>query len=231
MSCSSLVAWVLSVGFLVGNPAWAQDGQTGEVAVETESAVETETEIVSELDVEAPPEVSNEVYLELATVEEDVRRLKERVFRSKATLQLLKELVIEGATMGSRVVIWHIYKLGRTYNLESAQYYLDGKNIYTRIDPSGMLDKEREIRVREQSVPPGTHNLQVHMVLRGNGFGVFSYINTYMFKVQSSYSFAAEEGKMTVLRVIANERSGLGRTYVDRPGVYYEEMSESLRNE
>ncbi|MFT5460988.1 MAG: hypothetical protein ACI9K2_007510, partial [Myxococcota bacterium] len=30
---------------------------------------------------------------ELRTVEEEVNRLKERVFRSKATLQLLKELV------------------------------------------------------------------------------------------------------------------------------------------
>ncbi len=224
MSCSSLVAWVVSVGFLLGNPAWAQDAQSGAVD-------EVDKEVVAAPELVEPPEVTSAVYLELSTVEEDVRRLKERVFRSKATLQLLKELVIEGATMGSRVVIWHVNKLGRTYRLESAQYYLDGKNIYTRVDPSGVLDKEREIRVREQSVPPGTHNLQVHMVLRGNGFGVFSYINTYMFKVQSSYSFSADEGMMTIVRVIANERSGLGRTYVDRPGVYYEEMTESLRNE
>ena len=41
---------------------------------------------------------------ELYTVEQEVNLLKERVFRSKATLQLLKELVIEGATIGAQSI-------------------------------------------------------------------------------------------------------------------------------
>ena len=44
-------------------------------------------------------------------MEEDVNSLKERVFRSKATLQLLKEIVVQGSSTGSRGSIVHVNKL------------------------------------------------------------------------------------------------------------------------
>lgn len=163
---------------------------------------------------------------ELRTVEQDVNQLKERVFRSKATLQLLKELVLEGATLGSRFVLWHVNKMGPAYTLESVQYFLDGKNVYAKMDTSGALNQLREVKLLEQAMPPGTHNLQVNMVLRGNGFGVFSYLKTYSFKVQSSYTFSVEDGKATTVKVVANERGGPWRTFVDRPNVVYEEAAE-----
>jgi hypothetical protein len=40
--------------------------------------------------------------LELRTMEEDVNALKEQVFRSKAILLLLKEIVVQGSAGGSR---------------------------------------------------------------------------------------------------------------------------------
>ena len=43
----------------------------------------------------------------LRTVEEDVHALKEQVFRSKATLQLLQEIVVQGSASGARSTIWH----------------------------------------------------------------------------------------------------------------------------
>ena len=162
----------------------------------------------------------------MSTVEEEVNRLKERVFRSKATLQLLKELVVEGASVGARLVIWHTNKMGGAYSMESAQYFLDGKNIFTKVDPGGTLDSVRELKIHEQTLPPGVHNLQVQFVLRGAGFGVFSYLRTYQFKVQSTYTVNVEDGKATTLRVVANERGGLRHSFVDRPSVQYEERTE-----
>ena len=169
---------------------------------------------------------------ELRTVEEDVKRLKERVFRSKATLQLLKEIIVEGAGMGSRVVLWHVNKMGPSYTVDQVTYFLDGKSVFTRsAEIDGDLDGLREARVHEQTIPPGVHTLQVQMVLRGNGLGVFSYLESYSFKVQSSYQFEVKDGEMTTLRVIANERSGFARTFVDRPSVQYEEAVETYRRE
>jgi hypothetical protein len=174
---------------------------------------------------------ASEYNRELRTVEQDVNGLKERVFRSKATLQLLKELVLDGSSRGSQIALWHINKMSSAYTLESIQYVLDGKSIYSKSDGSGALDDLREVKLLEQAMPPGTHNLQVSLVLRGNGFGVFSYLKTYSFKVQSSYTFSVEDGRATVLKVVANERGGPWRTFVDRPNVEYEEKAEALKEE
>ena len=168
---------------------------------------------------------------ELLSVEQDVSGLKERVFRSKATLQLLRELVIEGATLGARVSIWHVNKLSSAYTIESVQYFLDGKSIFSRTDSSGGLDSLRDLEIYAQNLPPGPHTLQVNMVLRGSGFGVFSYLRSYTFKVQSSYSMTVEDGQVTVLRVQLNEKGGPFASFVDRPSVGYEEVRESLRGE
>lgn len=167
---------------------------------------------------------------ELRSVEEDVNNLKERVFRSKATLALLKELVVEGATAGSKVAIWHMNDLGKAYTMESIQYFLDGKNVYTKVDPGGELAAVKEMKVHEQAVPPGTHNLQVKMTLRGAGFGLFSYLKSYQFRVQSSFSFELDDARMKVIRVIADSRGG-ARKFVDRPVVRYEERADNLRKE
>lgn len=167
---------------------------------------------------------------ELRTVEEEVKHLKERVFRSKATLQLLKELVIEGATSGSRVVVWHVHRMGRTYSVESLQYFLDGVNVFTKVDPSGSLGMLGDMKVHEQTVPPGEHNLQVRMVLRGNGFSIFKYLEAYRFEVTSSYAVKVEAGKATVVKVVAEDR-GPFRNIQDRPSVRYEERNEDLRRQ
>jgi len=175
-------------------------------------------------------QAGSEFRRELRTVEEDVSNLKERVFRSKATLKLLKELVIDAAASGSRVVVWHVNKLGGGYSMESVQYFLNGKNVFSKVDPGGTLDSVREIKVHEQTVPPGSHNLQVNLTLRGKGYKIFSYLRSYEFKVQSSYSFDVEDGKLSLIRVIADSRGGL-RNFVERPTIQYDERKETFREE
>jgi len=172
-------------------------------------------------------QVAVELNKHLLTVEEDVNSLKERVFRSKATLQLLREIVIQGSTSGARAVIWHVNDLGAAYTLESVSYYLDGQSIFARADPSGSLDNARELQVWEGALPPGNHNLTINLVLRGNGFGVFKYVEDYTFRVQSSYAFVAEDGQISNVRVLVDERKGL-RSFVERPNVEYDIQSVRL---
>ncbi len=217
------------VGCLAFAPvAWAQS--TDEAPAEEPAGEEPAAEegpSAAEL-VEAAERDAVELRRELRTVEEDVSNLKERVFRSKATLKLLKELVVEGVATGSRVVVWHINQLGGGYSMESAQYFLDGKNVFSKVDPGGTLDTVREIKVHVQTLPPGQHSLQVNYVLRGKGYKVFSYLRSYQFKVQSSYTFEVADGKLSVVRVIADSRGGL-RNFVERPTVLYDERDETIR--
>ena len=106
----------------------------------------------------------------------------------------------------------------------------DGKNVFTKVDPGGSLDANRELKVHEQAVPPGTHNLQMTMVLRGKGYRIFSYLRTYQFNVQSSYSFRVEDGRTTLVRVIAESKGGL-KNFVERPTVRYDEQNQIIREE
>ena len=240
----SHIRWIsLALGLALSGPVFAQDageaGADGEAPAEESGATEGGSDADATEGSEAESDDGSEedegaaavqFGRELRTVEEDVSHLKERVFRSKATLQLLKELVIEGATVGSRVSIWHVNRLGGSYSMEAVKYFLDGKNIFTKVDPGGSLDTVRELKVHEQNVPPGTHNLQMTMVLRGKGYSIFSYLRTYQFNVQSSYSFRVEDGRVTLVRAIAESRGGF-RNFVERPTVRYDERSDALREE
>jgi len=198
------VSWTFS--------AVAQDGDAGEP-----SADEATTTDVGPMN------------RELYTVEQEVNLLKERVFRSKATLQLLKELVIEGATIGAQVSVWHVNKIGSAYRVESIQYFLDGKAIYNKTDIENGLNELREVELHQQTLPPGTHNLQVSLFLRGHGLGIFKYLSAYSFKLQSSYTFEVEEGKLTTIRVVTDEKGGPFKPFVERPDVQYEDTVEELR--
>lgn len=167
-------------------------------------------------------------HLELLSLEEDVNSLKERVFRSKATLQLLKEIVIEGSTTGSRATIWHVNELSSAYKVMSITYLLDGQSIYSRTDDDGALSASKEVKIWEGALPPGDHNITVSAVLQGNGFGVFSYVENYNFSMRSSYGFEAEDEHHASVRVVLDERKGIGRSFIERPQVVYEVQSTRL---
>lgn len=165
---------------------------------------------------------SGEFNKRLLTVEEKVNSLKEQVFRSKATLQLLKEIVVQGSTSGARAVIWHVNELGATYAVQSVSYFLDGTSIYSKAAVDGSLNKTREFKLHDGAISSGNHTLSVSMILRGNGFGVFSYVDRYTFNVQSSYAFTAEDGKSCEVWVRLRERKGIGRSFIERPAVEYD---------
>lgn len=158
----------------------------------------------------------------LRTVEEDVHSLKEQVFRSKATLQLLQEIVVQGSASGARSTIWHENRLGHGYTVESVRYFLDGQTKFTKVDSEAGLDDLKEVKVFEGAVPPGSHQLVVNMRLRGSGYGVFSYVKQVQLTVQATTTFTAEEGKTCSVRAILDERKGVGRSFTERPAVSFE---------
>jgi hypothetical protein len=158
----------------------------------------------------------------LLTAEEEVNGLKEQVFRAKATLQLLKEIVIQGSTSGARAVLWHKNELGPAFTIQSVNYYLDGQSIYSKTVLDESLSGKSEFKLHDGPIPAGNHTIAVSMVLRGNGFGVFSYVDQYTFNVQSSYAFTAEDGKSCEVWIRVKERKGIGRSFVERPWVEYD---------
>jgi hypothetical protein len=161
--------------------------------------------------------------LKAKTLEERVNDLKEKIFRTKARLMNLQEMVIGGdITAGAKAVLLHRNEMGSSFMLESAAYALDGAPIYTKVDQEGDLDKREEFEIFNGRIVPGNHQVSVKLVYRGHGYGVFSYLEGYKFKVQSSHTFNAEAGKVTNIKVVGFEKGGFTTDLKDRPAVRYD---------
>lgn len=157
------------------------------------------------------------------TLEEQVVDLKEKIYRTKARLLLLQETVLGGdLSTGARAVLYHRNEMGSSFVLESVAYALDGAPIFTKVDSAGDLDKREELAIFDGRIVPGQHQVAVRLVYRGHGYGVFSYLEGYKFKVQSSYTFNAEAGKVTTVKVVGFEKGGLTSDLKDRPAVRYD---------
>jgi hypothetical protein len=157
------------------------------------------------------------------TLEEKVVDLKEKIFRTKARLLLLQETVLGGdLSQGARAVIFHKNEMGSSFVVESVAYALDGAPIFTKVDVDGDLDKRDEFEVFNGRIVPGQHQISVRVVYRGHGYGVFSYLEGYKFKVQNSTTFNAEAGKVTNVKVVEFEKGGFTTDLKDRPAVRFD---------
>ncbi len=210
---------------LLGTGSWAPAFAQGPAAVSAPAAPSASAAPSTSGAAPAaqPAKTAEEAFnTRVRTLEEQVVDLKEKIFRSKARLQLLQETVLGGdLSTGSRAVLFHRNEMGNSFVLESVAYALDGAPIYTRTEESEDL-KRQEFEIFNGRIVPGQHQVAVKLVYRGHGYGVFSYLEGYRFKVQSSYTFNAEPGKVTTVRVVGFEKGGLTTDLQDRPAVRYD---------
>jgi hypothetical protein len=160
--------------------------------------------------------------VQLRGLEQRVNELKERIFRSKARLNLLKETVLHGVIAGSRALITHKNDMGSSFRLIKLVYAIDGAQIYAKADDSGALDEKREFEIFNGSIVPGNHTISVQMIFRGHGYGIFSYLKGYKFTVRSSHTFTAGEGRQTGITVKAFEKGNITTELKDRPAIKFD---------
>lgn len=165
-----------------------------------------------------PPAEDVPINLRLRRLEQRVQALKERAWRAKARVGMLKEAVLGGG-IGARATIVHKNKMGNSFRLIKLVYALDGTQIFARNDDSGALHKNKNFDVLTGPIAPGSHTVSVLAVYRGHGYGVFKYLNKYRFTVRSSHTFTAAEGKATRVEVNAFERGGVTTKLEKRPAI------------
>jgi hypothetical protein len=222
--CSSAPLWLLLPGLLLPTLPRAQaPAEKGPAVTAAAAAASPATPAASTPAQAQTAEEQND--LKVRTLEERVSDLKEKVFRTKARLLNLQEMVIGGdITSGAKAVLIHRNEMGSSFYLESITYALDGAPIYTKADVEGDLDKREEFEIFNGRIVPGSHQLAVQMVFRGYGFGLFSYLQDYKFKTQSAYTIDAEPGKVITLKVISYEKGGFTAELKDRPAIKYEQL-------
>ncbi len=143
--------------------------------------------------------------LKLRNLEESINSLKDKIFRSKQRLAILQETVMSGSIAGARATIIHKNNVGGAFRLISAIYYLDEAPVFKRINQPEELEAKK-ITVFESSVVPGPHHISAYFVYQGRGFGIFSYMKGYSFKIKSGHSFIVEEGSLVEITVSPEDR-------------------------
>ena len=151
-----------------------------------------------------------------------VNELKEKIFRTKTRLAILKESILSTSIAGAEAQLIHRNEMGSSFNLEKIIYSLDGSPIKTKIDQNGDLADQKELQIFDGPIVPGNHTVSVVMIYRGNGFGIFSYLRGYVFTLRSSHTFVAEEGKRVRVKVIGYEKGGMTTDLRDKPDIRFE---------
>lgn len=171
-------------------------------------------------------ERQSEIYGErLDGLQAEVNDLKDRIFRSKARLAVLKETVLHGVVAGSRIIVAHRNLMSSQFKLVKLVYLLDGAQIYAKSDDSGALDSEDELIVFDGNLPVGQHEVTIQLEYKGVGFGIFSYLNGYTFDARSSHSFAAPQNGALKLLSVGFERGNLTTEMKDRPAVDWQALA------
>ncbi len=155
-------------------------------------------------------------------IEAEVSALKDKIFRSKARLAVLRDTVMVGVAAGSRVVLAHRNLMGVGFRLVRIVYTLDGAQIFARVDDSGALDAEDELLIFDGVLPPGPHEIRVELTYQGQGYGVFSYLRGYTFKSAHPHSFVVSEGGQFKLVSKGFERGNFTTEMKDRPAVEFQ---------
>lgn len=181
-----------------------------------------ETERIEGLQFEEDEDPSDAYNLEIQELETKIDDLKERVFQSKSRVVLLKETVLGGNLSGSRAVIVHNGQLGGRFKLQRAMYSLDGNRVFNESKKTGKLPEKKTFKVYDDSLTTGQHNLSILLEYRGSGFGIFSYMKGYEFKITSSCQFTAKAGKLATLKVKSVSKAGALKDVQKQPGIQCE---------
>jgi hypothetical protein len=179
----------------------------------------------------APPAAADDVHdYKLRELEEKVVTLKEKVFRSKTRLLLLKERLLNDVIAEAKVVIFHENDMGSSFKPVQVLYHLDGEKIYFQDDTTKLLEEQQNIEIFAQNMVPGNHVLSVEMVYRGDS-SIFAYLKDYLFKLRASYTFYATKGKITTVRAIGYQKGDITYDLRERPSITFDVKQVSYTSE
>ncbi len=163
-------------------------------------------------------------------LEERVVNLKEKIFRTKTRLLLLKERILNDVIAEAKLVVFHVNDMGGSFKPVQVYYRLDGEDLKLLDNSTGLLDTDQGIEIFAGNVAPGNHNLTVELVYRGEST-LFAYLKDYIFKLRANYTFYATKGKITTVRSIGFLKGDITYDLTDRPSIRFRVGQKSYTKE
>jgi hypothetical protein len=218
--------WALAMFVAVGSASAADapksDAPAAAAADKTDKNVTAEPATPAAAITTAPVDaqaLKDAIRVQAVEVREHVNDAKERNYLAKLKLHTFNEEVLKNLEPpgGARLTIVHRNEMAGGYTMIGIAYALDGAQIYSKLDPSGSLDERGQIPILDAKVIPGEHQLAVQYDVKGNGGGVFAYLNDLRVVLRRAYTFKVDTGKETRLVGTLGTNNGFGELYEDRP--------------
>jgi hypothetical protein len=125
-----------------------------------------------------------------------------------------------GGGVGASALVSHGNDMGSSFHLIGLSYSLDGTQVFVRTDDTGeTLFKTKSFDIFNGPIAPGNHTLSVVATYRGNGYGVFEYLNKFTFTAKGASSFVAGEGKISKVDCRGYEKGGASTPMEKRAAV------------
>jgi hypothetical protein len=153
-------------------------------------------------------EPGGSVPIRLRQLEQRVQALKERAWRAKARVGILKEDALGGG-VGAQASVVHKNKMGSSFRLTKLVYAIDGAQVFARTDDAAeSLYKTKTFDILNGPIAPGSHTISIVATYRGHGYGVFKYLDKYTYNAKSSHTFTVDEGKTVRVDCEGYEKGG-----------------------
>lgn len=195
----------------------AEEPAAEEPAAEEPAAEEPATE-------EPAAEALDKGQYKIPDIVKKIKALQKKIKQSQQRMDDVVSIVLNTSeTKGARAILALENKMSGSFVLIQAVVNLDGAPIFKKTDDDGLLEGG-EMEVFNGAILPGEHTLSVLLVYRGAGYGIFSYLKGYRFKVRSSHKFKVKEGKGVKLTVVGYEKGDEETKMENRPAVKYVEQ-------
>jgi len=224
-----LLAAICSAVCLPGGARAQDELATGEEVAEDPAAGE---EVAEDSDAgeeppdagEAPAEAAlDKSQYKIPDIVKKIKALQKKIKQSQKRMDDVVSIVLNTSeTKGAKAILALENKMSGSFVLIQSVVNLDGAPIFKKTDDDGLLEGG-EMEVFNGAILPGEHTLSVLLVYRGAGYGIFSYLKGYRFKVRSSHKFKVKEGKGVKLTVVGYEKGDEETKMENRPAVKYVE--------
>jgi len=164
----------------------------------------------------AAPSVTGEQYaVRQRDLQHRVDELRSELSASHMHLEILTESLLGEPIGGARVAIRHENAMGPLYRLERTAFTLDG----ALLNAQGSRTTATSEQLYNGSLAPGDHTLTIDLEYRGQGLGLFPYLEGYQIHLRSMQSFTVRPGRGIELRIVGFEQGGAATSLEQRPGV------------
>lgn len=156
--------------------------------------------------------------LRVKELETRIDDLKDKVFRSKSRIVLLKETLLGNKLGGSGAIVSLQNNMGNRFELVRLAFVIDGKSTERRANRDGSLSGKESIEFYNGAMGPGPHELLVQLEYKGKS-SVFSYFNNYTFTLQQRCKFSVDEGMQTTVDLVAFQGGNITTPVDERPEI------------